>query len=96
MDAAKVNNVVITEDNTKNTSLGGCYFFPYIKEYMPAERVSVVSQACVKGKWCRKGGKGDCLKTTDEDKKAYTKYLCKDMVDMYNKVYAKYHNGGTE
>ena len=85
-----------TEDNTKNTSLGGCYFFPYIKEYMSSERVSVVSQACVKGKWCRKGGKGDCLKTTDEDKKAYTKYLCKDMDTMYNKVYAKYHNGGTE
>lgn len=77
--------------NPGNSGDGGCYFFSSIKKYMTADRVSTVETYCAAGKSCKKGGKGECLATTDEDKKAYTKYLCEDMDKTFKDVYSKYH-----
>ena len=82
--------------NPGNSGDGGCYFFSSIKKYMPAERVSLVETYCVTGRSCQKGGKGDCLATTEEDKKAYTKYLCERMDKMFESVYSKYHTQNTQ
>ncbi len=57
--------------NPGNWSLGGCKYFPYIQEYMSAERASVVSGVCNSGSSCESGGVGNCTLTTDEDQTAY-------------------------
>ena len=68
-----------SEKNTENTGLGGCYYYPYIKQYLSEERAAEVGNACVVGKWCYKGGSGDCLPTTDEDQSAYAKWQVSKM-----------------
>lgn len=70
-----------TEDNSKNTGLGGCYYFEYMKDYMPSDRINAVSSACAPGNYCYKDGSGNCVETTDEDKLAYTKYQVSKMVN---------------
>ncbi len=69
-----------TEDNSKNTGLGGCYYFEYMKEYMPVDRINAVTSACAPGNYCYKDGSGNCVATTDEDKLAYTRYQVSKMV----------------
>ena len=58
-------------ENPGSSSNGGCYYFPYIREYYSNQsRVSTVASAC--------GGGGcsgaSCLKTNDEDQEAYGLY----------------------
>ena len=69
-----------SKTNNENTGLGGCYYFPYLQEYLSEERKSAVAAACTEGRWCYNHGVGDCLKTTDEDQMAYTKWQVSRMV----------------
>ncbi len=66
--------------NPGNSGLGGCYYFDYMKEYMSEDRVKIVENACSLGNKCEKNANENCVKTTDEDKKAYTKYQVSKMV----------------
>lgn len=57
--------------------IGGCAYYPYIKKYMAAERASVVGQSCSEAK-CEKDGSGSCIRSTDEDQKAYALWQVND------------------
>ena len=65
--------------NPGGSGLGGCYYFPYIRQYLSEERASVVEEACSSGKTCAKGGIGNCTPTTDEDQSAYAKWQVSKM-----------------
>ncbi len=69
--------------NPGSSGKGGCYYYPYIKEYMSPERSSVVASAC-NGATC---SGTDCAKTTDEDQMAYTKYQVSKMTDYRSSVF---------
>lgn len=49
--------------------LGGCPYYPYIKQYMSPERSDEVAVYCTKP--CYKDGSGQCVNTTAEDQVAY-------------------------
>ena len=57
--------------NPGSVSVGGCYYFPYIKQYMSPQRRNTVSYICSKSTKCTISG-GDCTSTTNEDQKAYS------------------------
>lgn len=56
--------------NPGSSGLGGCYYFPYIREFMSASRQGIVEGACG-GPSCSNGGGGSCTPTTAEDQQAY-------------------------
>jgi hypothetical protein len=57
-----------------SSSSGGCYYFPYIKQYYSnAARVSTVENACANANSGGCSG-SSCLKTNDEDQEAYGLY----------------------
>lgn len=56
--------------NPGSWSLGGCIYFPYIREYMSDARANQVDAVCG-GPQCSNGGGGSCTATTDEDQTAY-------------------------
>ena len=57
--------------NPGGSGVGGCYYFPYIKKYMSESRASEVEAACDPSAKCEGTA---CLKTTDEDQNAYTRW----------------------
>ncbi len=59
--------------NPGGSDVGGCYYFPYIKQFMSAERASQVERACNSGIKCSTAGGSGCVQTTQEDQDAYTK-----------------------
>lgn len=77
--------------NPGSSSKGGCYYYPYIKEYMSPERASVVASAC-NGATC---SGADCTKTNDEDQMAYTKYQVSKMTDYRSSVFGIKENNCT-
>ncbi len=56
--------------NPGSWSLGGCIYFPYIRDFMSSARASQVENVC-NGPACANGGGGSCTATTDEDQQAY-------------------------
>lgn len=68
--------------NPGSWSNGGCKYYPYIQQYMSPERSSYVGGVCNSGRSCSTSGGEYCVKTNDEDQKAYSMYNIKGMVDM--------------
>ena len=56
--------------NPGSWSLGGCKYFPYIREFMSSGRASQVEGICAGGS-CSSSGGGSCQPTTAEDQQAY-------------------------
>lgn len=50
---------------------GGCYYYPYMKQYLSAGRAAQVAKYCSANKHCSGSG---CPSTTDEDQNAYSMY----------------------
>lgn len=48
-----------------SSAKGGCYYYPYVKEFLSSERSADVAESC---------SNGTEIKTTPEDQLAYTKY----------------------
>lgn len=65
-----------------SSSVGGCYYYPYIEKYLTASRASQVRQAC-----SRSCSGSSCMKTTDEDQRAYTSYQVESMVNMRSNIF---------
>lgn len=62
---------------------GGCPYFPYIRQYMTASRVQTVDVACGSSKAC---SGSSCLKTIDEDQKAYATWQVDDKMNKNRKA----------
>ncbi|MCX4365230.1 MAG: M23 family metallopeptidase [Bacilli bacterium] len=62
--------------------LGGCAYFPSIKEYLSSERSRVVEATCNQNE-CQKDGTGSCVKTTAEDQKAYATWQVDKKMGRY-------------
>ena len=61
--------------NPGGSGVGGCYYYPYIKEYLTPSRSSTVASACsTTASKCSTGGGSGCVKTTSEDQLAYSKW----------------------
>ena len=73
--------------NPGNSSAGGCYYYPYIKKYLSEARADEVGNACASGKSCNTNGVGDCLKSTDEDQDAYTRYQIESMLQKRFEIF---------
>ncbi len=69
--------------NPGSSGLGGCYYFPYVSEYMSENRAAVVANAC-NGASCSGSA---CLATTAEDQSAYTDYQVSIMSDMRTAIF---------
>ena len=61
-----------------NSADGGCYYFPYIKQYMSSERASEVEKAC---------SSGNAIPTNDEDQLAYSKWQIQSSVDQRKAIF---------
>lgn len=70
--------------NPGGSASGGCYYFPYIKQYMSSARIITVQNACSESKKC---SGTICIPTNDEDQMAYAKYQVSKMVDVGNSVF---------
>lgn len=73
--------------NPGSSKIGGCYYYPYIKEFMTESRSSTVASACADGNGC---SGSSCLATNDEDQEAYTQYQCKRMFEYIEPMYGSY------
>lgn len=71
--------------NPGSSSLGGCYYFPSIKEYMTESRAATVERIC-NGSGCTTSGVG-CTETTEEDQKAYATWQVNNMLGMRTNVF---------
>ena len=77
--------------NPGSWSIGGCIYFPYIQQYMSAQRRETVTSICNKNTTCTLDG-GDCTRTNDEDQKAYATYqIEKKMGPEIRKVFGVYN-----
>lgn len=65
---------------------GGCYYYPYIKQYLSPYRAAQVEKKCNSGKACT-NGESWCLETTDEDQLAYSKWQVSTMADSRLSVF---------
>lgn len=70
--------------NPGSSSKGGCYYFPYLKKYLSESRAGEVENACASGATC---DGASCLKTTDEDQSAYTRYQIESMLQKRANVF---------
>ena len=78
--------------NPGSASVGGCYYFPYIKQYMSPQRSNTVSYICNKSSRCIISG-GDCTPTIDEDQIAYSTWQVeKKMAPTIRNVFDVYKN----
>ena len=73
--------------NPGGSGIGGCYYYPYIKQYLSEQRAAEVANYCAEGKKCAKGGVGDCAKTTEEDDYAYSLWQVQRMVEERQKFF---------
>ena len=65
--------------NPGGPGVGGCYYFPYVKKYLSETRANEVAEACASGATCTGAS---CLKTTDEDQNAYTRFQIEKMLQL--------------
>lgn len=78
--------------NPGGSGSGGCYYYPYIKQYMSESRRNEVAKYCGdSAPSCSKDNKSNCVKTKEEDQQAYVKYQCSIMDEDFEKIYEKYH-----
>lgn len=70
--------------NPGDSGAGGCYYYPYIKKYMSAQRANEVAGACQSGKTCEGSS---CLKTNDEDQLAYSMWQVEKMASQRNTMF---------
>ena len=68
--------------NPGSWSIGGCKYFPYIKEYMSSQRQDEVTAICGRSTECNTGG-GDCTPTTPEDQNAYATWQVEKKIGVY-------------
>ena len=59
--------------NPGSWSIGGCKYFPYIKDFMTSTRAATVAGICGKSTQCTIAG-GDCTPTVAEDQDAYASW----------------------
>ena len=72
-----------SESNEENTGRGGCYYASHIAKFYPGGVLPEnIKKACTPGNWCyqvgESGGSAGCLKTTEDDQTAYSKWLVDD------------------
>ncbi len=72
--------------NPGSSADGGCYYYPYIKEYMSPSRASEVERIC-NGSSCSTAGGNGCKETTDEDQKAYATWQVQKLVEVRKNVF---------
>lgn len=70
--------------NPGDSSKGGCYYFPHIKEFMSSERASQVESYCASNRRC---SGTSCPSTTSEDQEAYSKWQVKRMVEERERIF---------
>lgn len=70
--------------NPGSSSDGGCYYFPYIKQYMSQRRAMTVEGACSASRYC---SGTVCEPTNDEDQLAYSKWQVSKMVTIGEGVF---------
>lgn len=71
--------------NPGDSALGGCYYFPYIREFMSEGRASEVEKIC-NGSECTTSG-GECTETTEEDQNAYATWQVQKMLEIRTRVF---------
>ena len=74
MKYAYIGDYWYASDISGATGAGGCYYYPYIKEYMTTSRSSQVNNICSNNNCYNIDGGGSCVATTQEDQEAYAKY----------------------
>ncbi len=73
--------------NPGGSGMGGCYYLPYIREYLMPDRKEIVEDACSIGNYCYKNGTGSCVETSELDRLAYTKYQVNKMVEDRERIF---------
>ncbi len=73
--------------NPGSSAVGGCYYYPYIKQYMTESRAAAVGGYCSSDKACSTAGGNNCNKTTEEDQLAYTQYQISKMTDVRKQIF---------
>lgn len=73
--------------NPGSSSLGGCYYFPYIKQYMSEERAKEVERICSSNNECTKEGGPNCVETTEEDQRAKATRSVYAMADRRQEIF---------
>lgn len=68
--------------NPGTWAIGGCKYFPYIKDFMSPSRQSFVSGVCGKSTQCTISG-GDCTPTNNEDQDAYASWQVEKKMGPY-------------
>lgn len=67
--------------NPGSSGVGGCYYYPYISEYMSSERAQEVAGIC-SGNSCSTSNTAGCTPTTEEDQNAYSEYQKAKMINQ--------------
>lgn len=74
--------------NPGGSGLGGCYYFPYISEFMSEKRASEVAYVCGdNAPACSNSNTSNCTATTDEDQEAYASYQVERMADVRSSIF---------
>lgn len=73
--------------NPGSSSIGGCYYYPYIEKYLSASRKEEVKSICQSSKSCTIAGGESCIATTEEDQTAYAKYQVEKMTSVRERVF---------
>jgi len=73
--------------NPGSSSLGGCYYFPYIRSFMSENRAFDLELVCEESKKCYDGTQPSCTETTEEDQEAYAEYNVSIMADLREKIF---------
>ncbi len=80
-----------------SSSLGGCYYYSYIKQYMSPDRSKEVSDACYNSpNMCSKSGGSGCLATTAEDQQAYSMWQVSNMANLGSGIFGTISNDCTD
>ena len=68
--------------NPGSWSVGGCKYFPYIKDFMSSSRAATVAGVCGKSTQCTTAG-GDCTPNNAEDQDAYASWQVEKKMGPY-------------
>lgn len=80
----KYANIGANWYNPGSSSNGGCYYFPYIKQYMSEARAKQVEVFCQPERRCTLKS---CVPTTDEDQEAYTMWQVQRMIEVRQEIF---------
>lgn len=80
-----------------SSSLGGCYYYSYIKQYMSPDRAKEVEDACYNSpNMCSKSGGSGCLATNTEDQQAYSMWQVSNMANLGSGIFGTVSNDCTD